>query len=84
MVASCSNSKTEIPKAMNPRTDAATAGRIVDRFMIKQRQVRGKPLLTQRRGFDFHKWIPELDEPSRTRLERFLESVAKAIVLGKG
>jgi hypothetical protein len=74
----------EIPKAMNPRTNAEMASLTIDRFMTEQRQVRGKPVRTRRRGLDFDAWILALDEPSRTRLERFLELAADAITLGKG
>ena len=60
------------------------ASRIVDRLMIEQRRVPGEPVLTNLRGIDFDEWLLELDEPSRTRLERFLELAADATAVGKG
>jgi hypothetical protein len=57
--------------------------RILDCSTIEQRQVGGQQILPERRRFDFDEWILELDEPSRTRLERFFDLVANAIVLGK-
>jgi hypothetical protein len=60
------------------------ASSIVDRLMIERRQVRGKPVRTDRPRFDFNAWMLELDEPSRTRLERFLELAADAIAVGEG
>lgn len=70
---------------MNPRTNAETASRIVDRFlMIEQRRVASKPVGTHRRRVDFDEWMLKLDEPSRARLDRFLEFAANAIALGEG
>jgi len=69
---------------MNPSTNAEMASRIVDRFlMTEQRRVAGKPVRTHRRRVDFDEWMLELDEPSRARLDRFLEFAANAIAIGE-
>jgi hypothetical protein len=69
---------------MNPSTNAEIASGIVDCLMNDQRLEGSKPILSHRRRFDFNEWILELDEPSRTRLERFFDLAANAIALGKG
>jgi hypothetical protein len=40
--------------------------------------------MARRRPFDFQEWMLQLDEPSRTRLDRFLEFAANAIAIGHG
>jgi hypothetical protein len=70
---------------MNPRTNAEMASRIVDRLLIlEQRRVAGKPVCRNRGRVDFDAWLLELDQPSRARLDRFLEFAANAIALGEG